>query len=383
MVVTKDLSKLFIITLLLISILSLNSAAAAGTICLHYYYGIDCPDCAEAENNLRLLQLQYPTLEINQFEVYKNVKAAEQLEDYFQAYALPEDSRGIPAVFVGQHYFIGLNPIKQLLEKTIAGKTQLDCPSLENTTIIGVVGDKSPYQVIETLSLAVVTSAALRDAFHSSMLALFLIFLTILMSVKDNDKMFRSGALSIGAIYLAYLLRGLNLFTILQTPTVSTFFTKLVAIMAILYGLVFIKGFSRTWKIFFGALSEKTENKVEAGAEKLLQPLSIFMISFFSALLTLGESSKTLSVLRMLTTTSASRLAAFPLYLYHLFIVILPLMVLVVVLYLIRNKLEEKARKKEPYDKRKAEIWKKHFLKVLQGITSAFTFILGIILLLS
>ena len=378
--VMRRFTKFIILIILLSSFFSLN--AEGETICLDYYYGLDCPDCAAAEKELDLLNLQYPNLEINKIEVYNNLKQAKELETYFEAYNIPENSRGVPAVFVGQNYYIGLNPIQDLLESSIEDKTQLGCPTLDGANVIGIVGEKAPYKVLDTLSLAVVTPEALKDSFNPSMVALFLIVLTILMSIKNHDVMVRRGAVSIGAIYLAYFFIALDLFTVLQNSFISTFFTKVVAILAIVYGLVNIKGFFSTWKIFFGDLSEEKQKSIQDVVKTLLTPLGVFLISFFSALLTLGQPTETLAVLRVLTTEGASKLAAFPLYLYHMFIVIIPLIVLVVLLYLLRNKLEEKAKKKEPNDERKAELWKKHLQKILHLVVSFLTFIVGVVLLL-
>ncbi|MDP3734651.1 MAG: hypothetical protein Q8R37_05470 [Nanoarchaeota archaeon] len=373
----------FIVSILVLSFVSLTVLAEEPAQCIYYYYGNDCFGCADAENHLGVLQLEYPSVEMNKFEVYTDFKHLAELEKYYDAYNVPETSRGVPAVFIGQHYFIGFNPIENLLEDVITAEAQINCPSLNNSIgVVGVVGENAPYKVLDTLSLALVTPAAVNDAFSPSMLALVLIFLTIIMALKDNDVMVRWGTLSIIGIYTAFVVRGLDLFTVLHTPLLSTIFTKIVALLAIVYGLANIKGFFSTWKIFFGTMPEELQLDLTLLVKSLLTPAGIFLISFFSALFTLGERSTVFSILRMLTLNDSSRAAAFPLYLYHLFILIVPLIVLLVTMYLIRMEFEKNAKKKEPFDDHKVELWKNHLFKVLSLVVTVITIIIGLVLLL-
>lgn len=386
MVLLINFKRLFLLSIVIFSILSLIVIAEESlTSCLYYYYGNDCPGCAEAENHLGILQLKYPSLELHKFEVYTDFDHAAELEEYYNRYNVPEMSRGVPAVFIGRHYFIGLNPIDNLLEGVLTAERQIDCPSFNNNSVeaVGVVGEKAPYKVLDTLSLALVTPAAVNDAFSPSMLALLLIFLTIIIAMKDNDAMMRWGTLSIIAVYTAFVVRGLNLFTVLHTPLLSTIFTKIVAVLAILYGLVSIKGFFSTWKMFFGTISEELQHDITSLANSLLTPAGIFLISFFSALFTLGERSKALSILRMLTLNNSSRAAVFPLYLYHMFIVVVPLIVLLVIFYVVRMEFEKNAKKREPFDDHKVELWKNHLFKILHLVVNIITVFIGLVLLLT
>lgn len=375
---------LFLLIIVVLSFLPLARGAAEPTQCLYYYYGNDCLGCADADNHLGIMQLKYPSLDVHKFEVYTDFDHVAELEKYYQAYDVPEASRGVPAVFIGQHYFIGSNPLENLLEGVLAVEAQIACPSLNNSIgVVGVVGENAPYKVLDTLSLALVTPAAVNDAFSPSMLALLLIFVTILMALKDTDVMVRWGTVSIIGIYIAFVVRGLDLFTVLHTPLLSTIFTKIVALLAIVYGLVSIKGFFSTWKMFFGTMPEELQLDLTLLVNSLLTPAGIFLISFFSALFTLGERSTVFSILRMLTLNDSSRAAAFSLYLYHLFILVVPLIVLLVTMYLLRIEFEKKAKKKEPFDDHKVELWKNHLFKVLRLVVTVITILIGLALLLT
>lgn len=94
-------------------------------------------------------------------------------------------------------------------------------------------------QPITEVSLWVITSAAFVDAINPCAIAVLLILLGGLLVFKEQSRrrVLASGVAFISALYLAYLLVGLGLFSFLRLSGLATTFHRLVGGLAIIVGL--------------------------------------------------------------------------------------------------------------------------------------------------
>src|SRR3989344_9028538 len=247
--------RLLLLVIILSSLIPL--AAAEEDDCLVYFYGTNCAECAKAKAHLNYLKTKYPQLEVKEFEVYYNRENVKMLEKYFQSYNIPESSQGLPVLFMPGSYFVGSSTMIDLLESRIIDNKNSACPTVEGEKAIGLVGNKEPHDVLDTLTLSMVTKAAFKDAFRPGIIAWMLILLMMLSSLRKKENVLQRGILAIITLFIVSLLFGLGL--LFQAPA---WITKVVGIFAIVASVIRIKGFFGTWKLVFEGVSENSEQNV-------------------------------------------------------------------------------------------------------------------------
>ena len=136
--------KTIFVFVLLLSLL-LISVHAEEKDCISYFYGEDCQGCEQVNAHLNSLQTQYPGLQIQKFEVYYNPDNLQTLRDYFTAYKISQEKQVVPSIFVSGSYFVGTQPILDLLEQRIGDNTNEACPTLTDKGGVGVSGKSTPF----------------------------------------------------------------------------------------------------------------------------------------------------------------------------------------------------------------------------------------------
>lgn len=379
----KMFKKSLLICVIVLSFFSLNVTAVdeSENDCIYYFYGYDCDECSATNAYLIQLQNKYPNLNLQKFEAYYNLENAKLLREYFTAYNVPLESQGLPVIFMSGVYFIGEEPIRELLDERIKSSSSQACPARENPSFVGIVGEKSPRSALELLGFAKVTGAAFKNAFNPAAIALILIFLIIFLAIEDQEDMLKKGFIYIGGVYLAYFLFGMGMFSWFTFYNMGLYFYKIIGVISILVSLGMIKSFFGTWKILFKNISSPLKHKLNKLVRSLTSPAGVFFIGLILSIFTFGKVESTFLLIRILVTDRLTRWVTFPLILYYVLIFVLLLVMVVLLLYYIRQRLNEKAHKKEPYHERKATLWKKHYLKVLNFIISGILLIFGIVIL--
>lgn len=367
---------------LLLILISLSFAAlAVEDDCVYYFYGNDCEDCLQVNQHLQELEEKHPQLQIKKFEVYYEKDNYDLLQSYLDAYKIPEKNQGIPAIFMPRSYFIGKGPINELLEERIKDNKANSCPSLEEKEVIGIVGKSSSKSVLSKLTFSIVTGSALASSFSLGALALLLILLIILASIKDSEEMLKKGLFFIAGVYLAYLLFGLGLFTWLEFSGIGPFFSKLVGILAIITALALVKNFFVSWGVTFKNVSKSFKAKLKILFKVSFSSFGVLVIGFVAGLFSFTKFNKTFLLLRHLFVENFVREIAVPILLYYLIVFVLLMAVVVVVVYLLREKWSKLAQQKYPEHEKKAEMWKNHYLRVLNFVIYIILLVLGLVVL--
>jgi len=370
---------IFILTLFLLS----SIALAAETDCIYFFQGVDCVDCAKADKFIDQLQANMPQLKVEKFEVYQNLDNSKLLNQYFDLYSIPKESRGIPAVFTSNTYLIGSTSIIDFLEGKIKDTKGSDCPSLEEAGFIGVVGEeKETHDVLKTLNFAGVTGSALEDSFSVGLIAVLLLMLALIVAIKDEVEMVKRAAMFIGASFLAYLLVGYGWLTLFSHSAIYLFFYKIIGVIAIIVGIVRVKGFFGTWKVLKENFPEKFTKNLQEIKKVLISPWGVTIIGFLAALLTSGRLNKIFGTLQSLMSESGFRMAAFPLILYYIILLLIPLTVAVVILRFVREiQIDNLEEKEDNLSDSKKAAWKKHNLKIFKFSVGLIMVVAGLILL--
>ncbi len=370
----KVMMKSFLFTLL---ILLLTSAVlAAEDACVSYFYGKDCDGCPESDRFLDDLQQKYPSLQVQQHEVYYDPSNLNLLQQYFQAYAVPEAGQSVPVVFSSSSYFIGPNAITNLLEEHILQDADAACPTPETKAVVGLVGEGAPPNVLHTLTFSAVSAGALGHAFSIALLPLLILLLLFIVASQDQEKIMKKGLLFLLGVAITYLLFMFGFFSWFVLPTPSWLFTRVLGVVAIILALPAIKKLF-TSRPFFKNIPESIQKIMSKDPSRwLLSGPALFCLGLAVSLFTLYAASPTLLVLRTLFAANIGRMVVIPMTVYYIFMLLLPLLVLVFVLNVINQKLHHYSQERGGLDRRDVELWKKHNIKV-------FNFVLGVIIILS
>ncbi|MBI2112780.1 hypothetical protein HYT52_04555 [Candidatus Woesearchaeota archaeon] len=360
------------IILFLSVFLVLSSFVAAGN-CAYYFYGAGCADCEISNNKILEVEKDYPDWTIEKYEIYFHPENADMLKEYLTAYEVPEKSQGLPALILSNSYLIGDSPINDLAEDSIINSAK-GCPTLTPGKVVGITGKSLPFNIVKTLSFFKVTSGALADALRPGMLALVLILIFCLMNIRDDKKILEVGTRYILGVYMMYFLFSVGLFTWFASSPLSIFFYRFVGLIAVIYGIVIIKNFLVQWRLI--KLSEKMQTVFAVLGGMLLSIYGVLFVSIFSALFSFASVSNVLLSLRYAFRSSSGWLAL-PITLYYLFIMILPLIAVLVLFMLLRQKHQLKAVEKI----QKINAWKKHYFNVSKVLVSLGCVVLGVILL--
>lgn len=350
--------------------------------CIYYFHGDGCIDCPETEEYLQQLEEKYPELQIERFEIYFNKENYNELQDFYTSYRIPEASQKLPAAFILGTYFIGKDSITALLEDRILDNEYAECPS-PNDLVVGVIGEGSSKNVLETLTFFRVSGSALAQVYSPVMIALMLILIFVLMAIPDHEQMFKKGFVFIIGTYLAYLLFSLGFFSSLISPQIGSIFFKVVGILAIVVSLAIIKNFFGTLRVLFDQTPEKLAQKARKTWQGFLSYPGVFLIGFLTTLFTFSLVNSTMFVLRDLYIKEIERVAVVPLICYYILLLVIRLIVLVAGLYAIRRQLHNRyvEKHREGMNDIKYEAWRKHIIKVTNLVLSVIVLILGIVLL--
>ena len=335
--------------------------------CIYYFYGEGegCSGCLQSNDYITSLSVTYPELQINQHEVYYNFDNYQQLESYFTAYHIEDSSRGVPAVFIQGSYFVGAEAITKLLENRILDNEVNQCPSPQDI-VVGVVGEKSPHWVLDTLTLPVLTNYAIKDIFKPAGLALVLIMI-LLFGLMNRPKPFlKIGLAFVCGVYLAYILDSIGLFFRIST---GNYFPKLISLLGIVVGTIVVLEF------FKG----KTIVTINEKYKKLVRPSIIFVLGLVVAMFTLPSLGAKYDVLTNLIALNHSRWFALLSVLYYLFVVILRLVLETFVLYEIFFMIEQRTLKND--NEKNKKMWLKQHFKVLKFCVAVSGILLGLLVL--
>jgi len=359
-----------IFIILIIFFVGATQIEAKQSTCLYFFYGNGCPHCAQVESFINQLEKGYPNLEINKFEIYTNRQNAVLLNNYFDAYDIPDNQRGVPIIFIANKYLVGDKPILENLENEIKTNPEVECPKLEKK-IMAATSTTSPIENLRTLSLVTVIGAAIVDSINPCAIAVLLILLSALLATGDKKKALRAGFAFTISIYIVYFLFGLSLFSALQISGLSFWFNKIIGILAIIIGLANIKDYFR-----YGAggfvmeIPRRWRPTLKNVLSKVTSPLGAFFMGFVVCLFELPCTGGPYIFILGLLAERTTRVAAIPiLLLYNLFFV-LPLLIITILIYAGFTSIE------------KTTEWKERNIRILHLIAGVIMLALGAMVVL-
>ncbi len=185
-----------------------------------------------------------------------------------------------------------------------------------------------PGFMFQHLTIGPLTLAALADSINPCALAVLMILLEGLMLIRKN--ILKTGFAFIAGIFVSYLLIGLGLLTGFQLIKNAALFHQIVAVLAIIVGLLNIKDYFWYGKLIKMEIPMAWRPKLGSTIQKATHPLIAFLIgivvSFFELPCTGGPYLFALGLLK------ESHLKL-PWLLYYNLLFILPLIVIVLLVF--------------------------------------------------
>jgi cytochrome c biogenesis protein CcdA/glutaredoxin len=328
--------------------------AQESTACFYYFWGDGCSQCEKIEPFIEGLSSQYSSLRIEKFEIYHDQENALRLNEYLEGHNVPQSSRGVPAVFLGERYLIGENAIRENLEKELAANPTTVCP-LPSSSGTGISGEPCsltegcPVEEQNLPNLITVIGAALVDSINPCAIAVLLILLSaFLLGAGKKKRALAAGLAFTGAIYLAYFLFGLGIFSVIQVSGLSDLVYRLVGILAIIVGLLNIKDY-----FWYGGggfameIPRSWRHTLKDIIYKATSPLGAFLVGFVVVLFELPCTGGPYFFVLGLLAKSLTLAGAVPyLLLYNVFFV-LPLLLILGLVFWGYSTVEKAAQWKE------------------------------------
>ncbi len=345
--------------------------------CLYYFYGKDCTGCQTSNQYIQELRTKYPQLDIKSYEVYHNEQNKALFKSYLTSYNIVPDAQGIPAVITRSSYFIGQKSISTFLEKYIKDNEESSCPTLEPTNMVGLLGDKNPTDVMQTLPTNLLRSNAFKDSFRPIMFTLIIILALLIITIHNYKKTILGSILFIIASYTALLLYSTNN---LSGFSAQHGFIIMISIIGIIVALAKIIIFFLFNNDPFANLERSDRLKLEKTKAILSHPAWFFLFGYVATLFTFLNLNKNIELLRTLHLEGTLTSVVTPKIIMYCIILIIPLAIVAIIMNTIKMKLEQRSKSAAHSDQHLGQ-WKLHNHRVFNVVISILVIALSLLLI--
>ena len=362
--------------LLIITLLVLIPSLFAASECVAYFTGQGCHDCSEMDRFTSYLQFKYPTFVTPRYEVYRNETSAATLQGYFDQYQVPMEKRGVPALFMGNMYFVGNQSTLQLVENEAVRVITKNCTDYNMSEFVGFTGQVSPVDVTRTVEIGPLTPAAIKDSFGISLLALLCVFVMLMAALRHKEKMVVHGALFIAGVIVVNVL---FLLGVVPGVSVSTLylFERAIGVVMVITGVGVLIHVAR----YPAPLLGRSQEAFAPLGSLLLQWYSALALGVAGAFLTLGARSVEVDTMQFLSTVRAMRGALGIQALYYSLLLVWLFIVVVVLFFYIKRFLEKHSHVRATERRDDVDRWIKHHHRFLNAVVAGCAVIVGIVFL--
>ena len=301
------------------------------------YVGEGCPHCAVVKQYIKEKGLDR-SYAIGIKEVYFNRENAQELTKLFEERNIPLLERGVPVLLAEGKFYVGADKIKDYLScLKVEEEPTCEKPSLLLPTLIaGALADSINPCEFAILILLLTTILAAGGASEAKMGWFDRLLARLLRrpSSISSQRALKAGLLFSLAIFLSYLAMGLGLYKALTFGNLPQIFTKVIASLAIIFGLLNLKDYF--WYGRGGFVMEVPMSwrpRLKSLVASATSPFGAFLIGFLVSLFLLPcTSGPYLVVLGMLAQRTQFTKAFAYLILYNL-IFIIPMVLLTLAVY--------------------------------------------------
>ncbi|MDP2966753.1 MAG: hypothetical protein Q8N39_12080 [Pelolinea sp.] len=282
-----------------------NPNRAGGEVTIYFFWGDGCPHCAEEEPFLESLAQKYPQVKIQKYEVWYDKANQEILKKV--ADVMGFDPKGVPVTIIGEKYWVGYREeYNAELEAAVKGCVANTCKSVIDTELLSNPAtseiQKNSGQVI-TLpfigeadlgkqSLAVSTLIiGFVDGFNPCSLWIISVLLALTLTSGSRTKVITVGLTYLLVTTLVYSLFILGVFTLFSYIGYLRWIQIIVALIAILFGVVNMKDYFWYKEGISFTISDKHKPKLYQNMRStVVTPRSLFGLIGTTAVMAAGVS---------------------------------------------------------------------------------------------
>jgi len=246
---------------------------------LYFFYGDGCPHCAKEKVFLNEMEDKYEDLTIKRYEVFGNVENSKLMETYKQK--LDVSGKGVPFTVVGEDYLYGyMESYNEKLENMIRKELGLELlNSSENNNeqpnqeeneeeekpeekteetlpLLGKIDVKNTSLVLISIVLGLV------DGFNPCAMWVLLFLISSLIGMENKKRRWIIGITFLLTSALMYLLIMMSWLNIMVSITSTIVIRSIIAIFAIVFGLVNLIKFFKSKEVGCTVVKESKRKKV-------------------------------------------------------------------------------------------------------------------------
>jgi len=261
----KTVSLIFFVLLVVISAHAL-SAESKVKVSMDVFWGVTCPLCIDQQPFLRELEARYPQLQIRQYEVSRSRANLEIFA--LTAYEHGIEAEGVPAVFIAGKAFIGDAPfIRAQIEETVRdaikgqsspptdasveAQPHTGTPTTISAPLLGTIDLAQQSLIFSTLLISFV------DGFNPCSLWVLTLLLGMVLHSGSRKRMLMVGIIFLLTTATIYGVFIAGIFKVLSYIAYLVWVQWIVALFALVFGLVNIKDFFWFKKGFSFTISDK------------------------------------------------------------------------------------------------------------------------------
>lgn len=262
-----------------------SSVNAQETNKIYFFYGTGCPHCTQIEEFFEKEKL-YDKYQIDKREIYFDRENAVLFNQVMDGLKIPEGSRGVPTVVMGDTVLMGDTPIISSFVKEADNFLKKN-RTTENTPIPVEAQQKNNLD----LTLVAVIVGALVDAINPCEFAVLIILMTTILASGNAGKALKAGLAFSLSIFISYLLMGLGLYKALSLGGIAGGFFKIVGFLAIILGVLNLKDYFWYGKGVLMEVPLSWRPHLKGLIHSVTSPLGAFFIGFLVSLFLLPCTS--------------------------------------------------------------------------------------------
>lgn len=346
--------------------LGFTTAKAQNTPKIYFFYGTGCPHCAIVEEYFQKNQFfdKYP---IEKKDVYANHEDAAFFTSKMDELKIPVNSRGVPALVLGEKIYIGDTPI---IDNFV-----VEADDFLNNTQIYEEKDNSDAKKLNDngtkadLTILAVIGGALVDAINPCEFAVLIILMSTILATGKAKKALYAGLAFSASIFISYFLMGLGLYSALGIGDLSHWFFKIIGWLAIILGIFNLKDYFWYGKGFLMEVPLSWRPKLKSLVNSITSPTGAFAVGFLVSLFLLPcTGGPYVIILGMLAKKAALVKTILYLILYNL-IFVSPMVAISFAVY-------------KGFDPAKAEAIRQKRLRTIHLIAGLVMITMGIVVLM-
>ena len=271
----KNIIKCFFLFLLVFFV----NEVSAKEVNITFFYGDGCPVCAREEKFLEEIESKYD-VKITKYETWYNEENAKLLDEAKEKYNTT--GRGVPYTVVEDSAFLGFNTT---ISSQIEDKIKSINNNVNNDDKNDQKEDKTIYDIpligkvdIKKVSVFLVSIViGLVDGFNPCAMWVLLFLISTLLGMKDRKRMWIIGLTFLLTSALVYMVIMLGWLEIVVNITTSILIRNIIAVIAIIGGLINLRTFIKSKKSGCTIIDDKKRTKVFEKIKSFTKEKSLFL----------------------------------------------------------------------------------------------------------